>query len=72
VPRDVAIEQQWFGPTVAREFRDRIGDVVAAMRTKVAVVDSRRLPPMILSLIGLHGSLTSAEQRVPLIAIPRS
>ena len=40
------------------------------MRTEVAVVDSRRLPPMILSLIGLHGSLTSAEQRVPLVVIP--
>jgi Type I phosphodiesterase / nucleotide pyrophosphatase len=70
VPRDVAIDQGWFGPTVAPQFRGRVGDVVAAMRTKVAVVDSRRLPPMILSLVGLHGSLTSAEQRVPLIVIP--
>jgi predicted AlkP superfamily pyrophosphatase or phosphodiesterase len=70
VSRDVAIEQGWFGPTVAPEFRGRIGDVVAAMRTEVAVVDSRRLPSTILSLIGLHGSLTSAEQRVPLVAVP--
>jgi Type I phosphodiesterase / nucleotide pyrophosphatase len=71
VSRDEAIEAGWFGPTFAPEFRGRVGDVVAAMRTKVAVVDSRRLPPMILSLIGLHGSLTSAEQRVPLVVIPR-
>jgi hypothetical protein len=70
VSRDVAIEQGWFGPAVAPEFRGRIGDVVAAMRTDVAVVDSRRLPPMILSLIGLHGSLTAAEQRVPLVVVP--
>jgi hypothetical protein len=40
------------------------------MSTDVAVVDSRRLPPMILSLIGLHGSLTSPEQRVPLLVVP--
>jgi hypothetical protein len=70
VSREVAIEQGWFGPTVAPQFRARVGDVVAAMRTDVAVVDSRRLPPMILSLIGLHGSLTSAEQRVPLVIVP--
>jgi hypothetical protein len=70
VPREVAIDEGWFGPVFAPQFRGRVGDVVAAMRTKVAVVDSRRLPPMILSLIGLHGSLTSAEQRVPLIVIP--
>jgi Type I phosphodiesterase / nucleotide pyrophosphatase len=70
VSRDVAIEQGWFGPTVAPEFRGRIGDVVAAMRTEVAVVDSRRLPSTILSLIGLHGSLTTAEQRVPLVVVP--
>jgi hypothetical protein len=70
VSRDVAIEQGWFGPRVAPEFRGRIGDVVAAMRTDVAVVDSRFLPSTILSLIGLHGSLTSAEQRVPLVVIP--
>jgi Type I phosphodiesterase / nucleotide pyrophosphatase len=70
VPRDVAIDAGWFGPTVAPEFRARIGDVVAAMRTDVAVVDSRRLPSTILSLIGLHGSLTTAEQRVPLVLVP--
>ena len=65
VPREVAIDQGWFGPAFASQFRGRVGDVVAAIRTKVAVVDSRRLPPTILSLIGLHGSLTSAEQRCP-------
>lgn len=70
VSREVAIEAGWFGPTVAPEFRGRIGDVVAAMRTEVAVVDSRRLPSTILSLIGLHGSLTTAEQRVPLVVVP--
>jgi Type I phosphodiesterase / nucleotide pyrophosphatase len=70
VSRDVAIDAGWFGPTVAPEFRGRIGDVVAAMRTDVAVVDSRRLPSTILSLIGLHGSLTTAEQRVPLVLVP--
>ena len=70
VSRDVAIEQGWFGPRVAPEFRGRIGDVVAAMRTDVAVVDSRFLPSTILSLVGLHGSLTTAEQRVPLVVIP--
>jgi len=70
VTRDDAIELGWFGPTVAPEFRGRIGDVVAAMRTDVAVVDSRRLPSTSLSLVGLHGSLTTAEQRVPLVVVP--
>jgi Type I phosphodiesterase / nucleotide pyrophosphatase len=70
VSRDVAIDQGWFGPTVAPRFRGRIGDVVAAMRTDVAVVDSRRMPSTILSLVGLHGSLTTAEQRVPLVVVP--
>jgi Type I phosphodiesterase / nucleotide pyrophosphatase len=69
VSREVAIEAGWFGPTVAPEFCGRIGDVVAAMRTDVAVVDSRRLPSTILSLIGLHGSLTTAEQSVPLVVV---
>jgi len=46
--------------------RDRIGDVVVAARTDIAVVRSAvrsRLAP----LIGHHGSLTPAEQLVPLL-----
>jgi hypothetical protein len=61
---DEAIEAGWFGP-VRPQVRDRIGDVVVAMRDAVAVVDSRRDRPQLLSLLGLHGSLTGAEVRVP-------
>jgi len=44
--------------------RDR--DVVAAARGSAAVV-RRTAEPLESSLIGHHGSLTSAEQRVPLL-----
>ena len=66
VTRDEAIHQGWFGPVVEDRVRDRIGDVVVAARTDFAVVRSSvrsRLAP----LIGHHGSLTAAEQLVPLL-----
>lgn len=65
--RDQAIEAGWFGPVVDDCFRARIGDVVAAARADVAIVDSRVLPAPILTLVGLHGSITPAEQLVPLL-----
>lgn len=66
VTRDEAIDAGWFGDRVADAVRPRIGDVVAAARGDAAIV-RRTAEPMESSLIGQHGSLTPAEQRVPLL-----
>ncbi|MGH3754011.1 MAG: alkaline phosphatase family protein [Pseudonocardiaceae bacterium] len=66
VTRDEAIAHEWFGPVVDDRVRARIGDIVVAARTDIAVVRSivrSRSAP----LIGHHGSLTAAEQLVPLL-----
>jgi hypothetical protein len=68
VGREDAIERGWFGPTVTDDARARIGDVIAAAHGPVGVVQ-----PSVLSiealLVGHHGSLTAAEQLVPLLAV---
>jgi hypothetical protein len=66
VSRDEAIAEGWFGDRVGDDVRRRIGDVVAAARGSAAVV-RRKLEPLESSLVGHHGSLTTAEQRVPLL-----
>ncbi|RZQ59353.1 alkaline phosphatase family protein [Amycolatopsis suaedae] len=63
--RDEAVEAGWFGPTVSDLARPRIGDVVAAACDRFGMV--RELAEAVeSSLVGQHGSLTSAEQLVPL------
>lgn len=66
VSREQAIAAGWFGDRVSDEAHTRIGDVVAAARRSAAMV-RRTVEPLESSLIGHHGSLTSAEQRVPLL-----
>lgn len=66
VTREEAISAGWFGERIADEVRYRIGDVVAAARGTAALV-RRRTEPLESALIGHHGSLTTAEQRVPLL-----
>ncbi len=66
VSREEAIAAGWFGDRVSDEAHSRIGDVVAAARRSAALV-RRTVEPLESSLIGHHGSLTSAEQRVPLL-----
>ena len=68
--RDGAIEEGWFGPTVAAEVRPRIGDVVAAAFAPMGVFE-RAVDPMQAMLIGHHGSMTSAEQLVPFVEVRR-
>jgi len=65
VSREQAIERGWFG-SVASRAEARIGDIVAAMRGRSAVV-ATRAEPRESALIGMHGSLTPDEQRVPLL-----
>ena len=64
--RDEAVAAGWFGPVEDR-VRRRIGDIVVAGRGSFILVDSRTARPQVLKLIGQHGSLTPAEQLVPLL-----
>lgn len=66
VTKDEAIDAGWFGARIGEHVRPRIGDVVAAARGSAAMV-RRRVEPMESALIGQHGSLTTAEQRIPLL-----
>ena len=63
--RDEAIDAGWFGPVTDR-YRARIGDVVVAALADIAVIDSGRHPRE-ARLLGHHGSVTAAEQLVPLV-----
>jgi hypothetical protein len=66
VTRDEAIDAGWFGERVADDVRPRIGDVVAAARGSAAIV-RRTVEPIESALVGQHGSLTTAEQRIPML-----
>lgn len=68
--REEAVAAGWFGP-VAPRLADRIGDVVVAPVGSGAVIASRT-EVLESSLIGMHGSLTSADQLVPLLSLAAS
>ncbi|ONI81023.1 alkaline phosphatase family protein [Actinosynnema sp. ALI-1.44] len=68
VTRDEAIAAGWFGPVVADHARHRIGDLVVAARGESAVVRSKAEPKM-AGLTGQHGSLTPADQLIPLLTV---
>jgi len=65
--RDEAISDGWFGPVDPR-VAARIGDVVAAPAGPFAVV-ATAAEPRESALIGMHGSLTAADQLVPLLTL---
>lgn len=67
--REQAVAEGWFGTVTAANL-PRIGDLVVAMRENFAIVDSRRQRRELLSLVGLHGSLTAEESDVPLVQVP--
>ena len=60
-----SVSSELYGP-VRDDVRSRIGDVVAAA-TGTATMVRRAVEPVESSLVGHHGSLTSAEQRIPLL-----
>jgi hypothetical protein len=64
--RDEAIAAGWFGERVTDATRRRIGDVIAAARGSIGLL-RQTVEPFESALIGHHGSLTSAEQDVPLL-----
>ncbi|HET9967610.1 MAG TPA: nucleotide pyrophosphatase/phosphodiesterase family protein [Streptosporangiaceae bacterium] len=63
LPRDEAIAEGWFGQVDAA-MTSRIGDVVAAAGGSLALV-ATQAEPRESRLVGMHGSLTPAEQLVP-------
>jgi hypothetical protein len=66
--RDEAIAAGWFGASVAEHVRPRIGDVVVPMLGNSGVVQTTQGTNE-ANMIGQHGSLTAAEQQVPLILV---
>ena len=64
--RDEAIDAGWFG-RVSDLARPRIGDVIVAAMSDLALVATHHQPNE-AKLIGQHGSLTPAEQLVPLVS----
>ena len=63
--RDEAIDAGWFGQ-VSDLARPRIGDVIVASMTDLALVATHHQPHE-ARLVGHHGSLTPAEMLVPLL-----
>ncbi|MEN3535881.1 nucleotide pyrophosphatase/phosphodiesterase family protein [Microbispora sp. ZYX-F-249] len=70
VTREEAVAAGWFGRRVRREWLGRVGDVVAVPYGECVIVASAG-EPVESSMIGYHGSLTPAEQNVPLAEIRR-
>jgi hypothetical protein len=68
ISREEAVESGWFGPSVRSEWLPRIGDVLAVPYTDCAIVASIA-EPIESSFTGCHGSLTPAEQYVPLLEV---
>ncbi|MHC0428725.1 alkaline phosphatase family protein [Streptomyces sp. O3] len=66
--RDEAIAAGWFGPHVDDRVHGRLGDVIAAARDDVVITASEREPKESL-MVGNHGSMTPAEQLVPLLEV---
>jgi hypothetical protein len=63
--RDAAVDRGWFG-TVTAGVRPRLGDVVVAAHGDFSVMSSSAFPYE-NRLVGLHGSLTSAEMLIPVL-----
>jgi len=68
VERDDVIGRGWLGPHVGHVATSRLGDVALVAHAPVAFHDPYDTGPF--ELVGRHGSLTSAEMRVPLLCAP--
>jgi len=64
--REQMLDEQWFGPTMAPAVRSRLGDVALVAREPVSFHEDADSGPF--ELVCRHGSLTSAEVLVPLLA----
>lgn len=63
--REEAITRGWFG-TVTDGVRPRLGDVIVAANDDYAFFSSKDFSYE-MTLVGLHGSLTSAEMLIPIL-----
>lgn len=66
VSKEQMLDEHWFGPTVAPPVAARLGDVALVARDDVSFHDAADSGPF--ELVCRHGSLTSAEVLVPLLA----
>lgn len=66
VSREQVIDEHWFGATLAPPIAGRLGDVALVARERISFHDPDDSGPF--ELICRHGSLTSAEVLVPLLA----
>ncbi|WP_435735750.1 nucleotide pyrophosphatase/phosphodiesterase family protein [Cellulosimicrobium sp. PMB13] len=69
--REEVLARGLLGPHVRDAAIQAAGDVVVAMRGRATVVDSRTQTAASLALVGVHGSLTEREMRVPLLVAGR-
>ncbi|MEV0596169.1 alkaline phosphatase family protein [Nonomuraea cavernae] len=68
VSRQEAVESGWFGPTVRTEWLPRIGDVLAVPYTDLALT-APTIHKIEAVFTGYHGSMTAAEQYIPLLEV---
>jgi hypothetical protein len=66
VTKEQTLDEQWFGSAMAPEVRARLGDVALVAFEPVSFDDPADSGPF--ELVCRHGSLTSAEVNVPLVA----
>ena len=66
VTREQVLDEGWFGPAVSGPVAARLGDVALVAREAVSFHDPLDTGPF--PLVCRHGSLTSAEVHVPLLA----
>jgi len=66
ISRSEAIE----AGSVADRVLPRIGDVLVNCLGSMAVVDSVRMRPELIALLGLHGSVSEDEIAIPLFQWP--
>lgn len=64
--REEVVAEEWLGPKLSGTASERLGDVALAASEPVAFQDPRDTGPYRLQ--ARHGSLTSAEMRIPLLA----
>ena len=66
VTKEQTLDEQWFGSAMAPEIRARLGDVALVAHEPVSFHEPADSGPF--ELVCRHGSLTSAEVNVPLLA----
>ena len=66
VTKEQTLDEQWFGSAMAPSVRSRLGDVALVAHEPVSFHDPADSGPF--ELVCRHGSLTSAEVNVPLVA----